>query len=193
MAGTDTDLSGLRVAFLVAPKGTEHVELMEPLEAVRQAGAKTVLVSTEKGPVQTNRHDTEPGETLQAELSSTDADADFFDAVVIPGGAVGSDKLRTDPKLVSFVRDFFEQDKPVAAICHAPWVLVEADEVKGRRLTSYPSLQTDVRNAGGDWVDEEVVVDGRLVTSRMPDDIPAFIDKTLQVIAAGRTDAAHGR
>lgn len=179
-----TDLTGKRVAFLVAEKGTEHVELVEPLMAVKNAGAETVLISSKRGSVETKRHDTEPGETLEAELGASEARTEEFDAVVVPGGAVGADKLRADEEVVAFVREFVEQGKPAAVICHAPWVLVEADVVRGRRLTSYPSLKTDVRNAGGNWVDEEVVIDGKLVTSRKPDDIPAFIEKTLEVIAS---------
>ncbi|NLG08464.1 MAG: type 1 glutamine amidotransferase [Deinococcales bacterium] len=180
-----TDLTGKRVAFLVAPKGTEHDELVKPLEAVREAGAEAVLVSSEAGPVTTNRHDLEPGETLEAQLGADGLNADEFDAVVIPGGTVGADKLRADARLVAFVRDLMAQRKPVAAICHGPWVLVEADAVRGRKLTSYHSLRTDVRNAGGDWVDQEVVVDQGLVTSRKPDDIPAFTRKVLEEIGEG--------
>lgn len=177
------NLKGKRVAFLVAPKGTEHDELVKPLEAVREAGAETVIVSSKAGAVKTNRKDLEPGEELQAEHGAEDVNARDFDAVVVPGGTVGADKLRLDDGLVAFVRDFFQQGKPVAAICHGPWVLVEADAVQGRKLTSYPSLQTDIRNAGGNWVNEEVVVDNGLITSRKPDDIPAFTRKLIEEVA----------
>jgi len=180
-----TELQGKRIAFLVAPKGTEHDELVQPMEAAKEAGAETVLVSSEAGTVTTNRKDLEPGEELRAELGSADVKADDFDAVVIPGGTVGADKLRADEKLVSFVRSFVEQGKPVASICHGPWVLVEAGVVDGRKVTSYPSLQTDIRNAGGNWVDQEVVVDNGLVTSRKPDDIPAFTRKMIEEVAEG--------
>lgn len=180
-----TDLQGKKIAFLVAPKGTEHDELVKPMEAAREAGAETVLVSSEAGTVKTNRKDLEPGEELQADLGSKDVQADDFDAVVVPGGTVGADKLRADEDLVAFVRSFVEQGKPVAAICHGPWVLVEAGVVDGRKVTSYPSLQTDIRNAGGNWVNEEVVVDNGMVTSRKPDDIPAFTQKMIEEIAEG--------
>lgn len=180
-----TDLQGKKIAFLVAPKGTEHDELVKPMEAAREAGAETVLVSSEAGTVKTNRKDLEPGEELQADLGSKDVQADDFDAVVVPGGTVGADKLRADEDLVAFVRSFVEQGKPVAAICHGPWVLVEASVVDGRKVTSYPSLQTDIRNAGGNWVNEEVVVDNGMVTSRKPDDIPAFTQKMIEEIAEG--------
>lgn len=186
-----TDLTGRRIAFLVAPVGTEHDELVKPLEAVREAGAEAVLVSSEAGKVKTNRKDLNPGEELEAELGASQADARDFDAVVIPGGTVGADKLRIDDGLVSFVRDFFEQGKPVASICHGPWVLVEADAVEGRKLTSYPSLETDIRNAGGNWVDQEVVVDQGLITSRKPDDIPAFTRKLIEEVAEGVHQGQH--
>lgn len=186
-----TDLQGKRIAFLVAPKGTDHDELSKPLEAVREAGAQPVLISSEAGSVKTYRKDLEPGEELEAELGSADLNAGDFDAVVIPGGTVGSDKLRLDADLVSFVRHFFEQGKPVAAICHGPWVLVEADVVSGRTLTSYPSLKTDIRNAGGEWIDQDVVVDQGLVTSRKPDDIPAFTRKLIEEVAEGVHGGQH--
>lgn len=179
------DLSGKRVAFLVAPKGTDHEELVQPMEAVKEAGAETVLVGSETGEVETKRKDTEPAGRLRTEMASSELEASEFDAVVVPGGTVGADKMRMDEEMVAFVREMVEQGKPVAAICHGPWVLVEADVVKGRQLTSYPSLRTDIRNAGGDWVDREVVVDRGLVTSRNPRDIPAFIEKLLEEVAEG--------
>ncbi len=180
-----TDLKGKRVAFLVAQKGTEHDELVKPMEAVKGAGAETVLISSEAGTVETRRKDLEPGERLEAQMGSSEATASDFDAVVVPGGTVGADRLRLDENLVKFVRGFFDEGKPVAAICHGPWVLVEAGVVEGRRLTSFPSLKTDLKNAGADWVDQEVVVDQGLVTSRKPDDIPAFVDKLLEEFAEG--------
>src|SRR5690606_12607290 len=160
------DLTGKHVAFLVADKGTEHIELVEPVRGVLEAGGETTLVSMKAGKVSTNNHDLEPGSDMEADLSFAEANASDYDAVVIPGGTVGADRLRADAEAVKFVKAFFEQSKPVASICHGPWVLVEAGVVEGRTLTSYPSLQTDIRNAGGEWVDQEVVVDKGLVTSR---------------------------
>ena len=152
-----TELQGKRIAFLVAPKGTEHDELVKPMEAAKEAGAETVLVSSEAGTVTTNRKDLEPGEELRAELGSADVKADDFDAVVIPGGTVGADKLRADEKLVSFVRSFVEQGKPVASICHGPQLLVETGALRGRRMTSYASVKTDMKNAGA--VEEDLDLD----------------------------------
>ncbi len=178
-------LTGKKVAFLVAEKGTEHAELVEPLRAVEEAGGEGVLISKRRGKVNTNNNDLEPGEEFTAALAFAEADSDDFDAVVIPGGTVGADNLRGDPDAVSFVAGFVAARKPVASICHGPWVLVEADAVAGRRLTSYPSLRTDIENAGGEWVDEEVVVDDGLVTSRRPDDLPAFSAKLVEEVAEG--------
>jgi protease I len=183
------DLTGKHVAILVAPKGTEHVELAEPRDAVERAGGRVSLVGVRRGEVQTVRHDLEPGETLTVDAAFSEVSADEFDAVVVPGGTVGADKLRANVEAVGFVRGFFEKGKPVAAICHGPWVLVEADVVRGRTLTSYPSLQTDIRNAGGTWVDREVNVDQGLVTSRKPDDLPAFTAKMVEEIAEGKHEA----
>lgn len=179
------DLTGKHVAFLVADKGTEHIELVEPVRGVLEAGGDTTLVSMKAGKVSTNNHDLEPGSEMEADVAFADASADDYDAVVIPGGTVGADHLRNDPEAVRFVKEFFEQGKPVASICHGPWVLVEAGVVDGRKLTSYPSLKTDIRNAGGDWVDKEVVVDQGLITSRKPADLPAFVDKLLEEIVEG--------
>jgi protease I len=166
------ELKGKRVAFL-ATDGVEQVELTEPRKAVEEAGAETALVSIESGEIQAFNH-LDPGEKIKVDLTTEGADAREFDALVLPGGVANPDRLRQDGNAVRFVKGFFDQDKPVGVICHGPWTLVEADVVKGRTLTSWPSLQTDLRNAGADWVDEEVHVDGRLVSSRKPDDLPSF-------------------
>jgi protease I len=166
-------LNGGRVAFLVAPEGTEQVELTEPWKAVEAAGGEPVLVSLETGKVQAYHH-LDKGDTFEVDQAVADADASAFLGLVLPGGVANPDALRMDSDAVAFVESFFTLDKPVAAICHAPWTLVEADVVRGRTLTSWPSLRTDLANAGATWVDEEVVVDGKLVTSRKPDDLPAF-------------------
>jgi len=171
-----TNLTGRTVAFLVATEGIEQVELTEPWQAVEDGGGTAVLLSTEAGKVQALNH-LDPADTFEVDTVVSDASVDDYDALVLPGGVANGDNLRMDEDAVAFVRDFMASDKPVAAICHAIWSLVEADAVSGRRLTSWPSLQTDVRNAGGEWVDEEVVVDGNLITSRKPDDIPAFNHK----------------
>jgi protease I len=179
-----TDLNGKKVAILVAEM-FEQVELIEPRKALENAGATTEIVSLEEGEVQGFDHydkaDAFPVERTVEEASPAD-----YDALLLPGGVGNPDNLRQDENAVSFVRGFFDQGKPVAAICHAPWALVEAGVVRGRKLTSFPSIQTDIRNAGGDWVDEEVVVDGNLVTSRQPDDIPAFNEKMIELFAEAR-------
>jgi protease I len=176
------DLNGKTIAFLVASEGIEQVELTEPWQAVEKAGGTPKLLAPESGSVQAFNH-LDKGDTFDVDQTVADADVASYDGLMLPGGVANPDALRTDEKAVGFVRSFIESGKPVAAICHAPWTLVEADVVRGRRLTSWPSLQTDIRNAGGDWVDEEVVVDGNLVTSRKPDDIPAFNDKMLTLFA----------
>jgi protease I len=178
------ELKGKRVAFLMANEGVEQVELTEPLEAVRKAGAEADLIATEAGRIQAFNH-LDKADTFEVDRTTAEVSADEYDGAVLPGGVANPDNLRTDEKGVEFLRSFFEAGKPVAAICHAPWMLVEADVVDGRTLTSYPSLQTDVRNAGGNWVNEECVVDSGLVTSRKPDDLPAFCAKLVEELAEG--------
>jgi protease I len=178
------ELKGKRVA-IVATDMVEQVELLEPRKALQEAGAQTEVVSIKPGEIQCFDH-YDKGDKIPVDHTIEEASADEYDALMLPGGVGNPDTLRMDENVVSFVRDFFEQGKPVAAICHAPWTLVEAGVVRGRRLTSWPSLQTDIRNAGGNWVDEEVVVDQGLVTSRKPDDIPAFNAKMLEEFAEGR-------
>jgi protease I len=186
------ELNGKKVAIL-ATDMFEQVELVEPRKAVEQAGAEVELVSLEAGEIQGFDH-YDKADTFPVDKTVGDVSADDYDALLLPGGIGNPDTLRTDPDAVGFVRDFFAQGKPVAAICHAPWTLVEADVVRGRKLTSYASVKTDVRNAGGNWVDEEVVVDNGLVTSRSPKDLPAFCAKVVeefaevrQVVHAGAT------
>jgi deglycase len=177
-------LSGRRIAFLVAPEGAEQIELTEPWKAVESEGAKPELVSTETGEVQAFNH-LDKADTFPVDRTVGDADAADYDGLVLPGGVANPDFLRMDEDAVAFVRAFFEQAKPVAAICHAPWTLVEADVVRGRTITSYPSLKTDLRNAGATWVDEEVVVDEGLVSSRRPDDLEAFCAKLIEEFCEG--------
>lgn len=166
------------IAFLVAAEGIEEVELTEPWKMMERAGHVPVLISPDGGTVQLFRH-LEASETRPVDVVVADASVDDYAALVLPGGVANPDALRTDERAVAFVRDFVASGKPVAAICHAPWTLVEADCVRGKRLTSWPSLQTDIRNAGGEWVDEQVVVDGNLITSRKPDDLAAFNEQLL--------------
>jgi protease I len=180
---TSTQLQGRTVAFLVASEGIEQVELTGPWQAVEQAGGTPRLLSPEAGSVQAFNH-LDKADTFEVDQTVADADPSSYDALVLPGGVANPDALRTDKGAVDFIRAFVESGKPVAAICHAPWSLIEADVVRDRTLTSWPSLQTDIRNAGGTWVDEEVVVDGNLVTSRKPDDIPAFVAKLTDLVAS---------
>ncbi len=187
MAG---QLEGKRVAFLFT-EGVEQVELTKPLEAVREAGGTPELISLETGSVQMFNH-LDKGDTIEAEKAVSDADPSNYDALVVPGGVANPDALRMDDAAVTFVRSFFEQDQPAAIICHGPWLLVEADVARGRTVTSWPSLQTDLRNAGATWVHEEVVVDNGLVTSRKPDDLPAFCEKLVEEFAEGKHEQHVG-
>jgi protease I len=177
-------LQGTRVAFL-ATDMVEQVELTEPWNAVVAEGAEPELISLEEGEIQGFNH-YDKADTFKVDRTVEEARADDYDALVIPGGVGNPDTMRTDENAVQLVRDFFEQGKPVGVICHGPWMLVEAGVVRGRKVTSWPSLQTDMRNAGGNWVDEEVVTDQGLVTSRKPDDIPAFNAKIIEEFAEGR-------
>jgi protease I len=182
-----SELDGKTIAFLVAPDGAEQIELTEPWEAIKQAGGTPQLISTKAGQVQARNHldrgDTFPVDGVVGEVSTDD-----YDALLMPGGVASPDHLRMNADAVAFTRAFFEVGKPVAAICHAPWTIVEAGTVESRTLTSYPSLRTDIRNAGGSWVDEEVVVDSEgsntLVTSRGPDDLKAFCQEAVAAFAA---------
>lgn len=167
-------LHGRRIGFLVANEGIEQVELTEPWKAVTEAGGNPVLIAPDAGKVQAMNH-LEMADTFPVDEMTRAANPEDYDALVLPGGVANPDALRQDASALEIVKAVFEADKPVAAICHAPWTLIEAGVVDGRTLTSYPSLRTDVENAGGTWVDEEVVVDGKLITSRKPDDLPAFI------------------
>ena len=176
------ELRGKRIAVLVANEGVEEVELTEPMAALREAGAETELLAPEAGEVQAFDH-LDKGETFKVDRTVADADADDYDGLVLPGGVANPDQLRTREEAVEFVRAFFDAGKPVGAICHAPWTLVEAGVLGGRTVTSWPSLETDLRNAGAEWVDEEVHVDQGLVTSRKPDDLPAFNAKIVEEFA----------
>lgn len=179
---TDPSLTGKTIAIL-ATDGFEQIELTKPVEAVKAAGAKTVIVSLESGDIQGfNHHD--KGDRTSVDLTVADADASAFDGLLLPGGVISPDALRTSEAAVGFVRAFGDAGKPIAAICHGPWTLIDAGLVEGRRMTSWPSLKTDLANAGAHWVVEEVVVDQGLITSRKPDDIPAFCHAAIMAFAA---------
>jgi protease I len=180
----DQKLQGKRVAIIAADM-VERVELIEPRKALQEAGAETELVSLKPGTIKTFNH-FDPAESEQVDKAVEEVDASDYDALMIPGGVGNPDQLRGDENMVAFVREFFEQGKPVAAICHAPWVLIDAGVVRGRTMTSWPTVGTDLRNAGATWVDKEVVVDGGLVTSRKPDDIPAFNKKMIEEFVEGK-------
>lgn len=188
MAGA---LDGRRVA-IVAADGVERVELEKPRQALDDAGATTVVVSLAPGEIQARDNDLEDAGTFPVDRLVGDVAVDDFDALLLPGGTVNPDKLRMEPAAVRFVRDFVGSGKPVASICHGPWTLLEADVVRGRRLTSWPSVRTDLRNAGAEVVDEEVVTDGTLTTSRSPDDLPAFCERIVQEFARGPQPADAG-
>ncbi|HWL43518.1 MAG TPA: type 1 glutamine amidotransferase domain-containing protein [Ilumatobacter sp.] len=190
---TDTaDLTGKRVAFLVANDGVEQVELTDPWDAVTSRGAEARLIAPEQGTVQGRQH-LDRGDTFKADQALGDADAEQFDMLVLPGGVASPDELRTEPAATALVRAFVEAGKPIAAICHAPWTLVEADVLDGRRLTSWPSLRTDIVNAGGAWLDEEVVTceggANLLITSRKPDDLPAFCKQLIATLAGAPAES----
>jgi len=179
-------LMGKTVAIL-ATEGFEQVELEQPKEALENAGAKTVVIAPEAGTKDgkiKGWDKTKWGDTVKVDMPLSEADASDFDMLVLPGGVMNPDKLRMEPDAVSLVKEFVAQGKPVAAICHGPWLLIEADVVRGNTMTSWPSLQTDLRNAGVNWVDEEVVEDDGLITSRKPEDIPAFSRKLIEVLEA---------
>jgi protease I len=181
------ELDGKRIAFFAAPEGVEQVELTTPWNRLDEAGATLELISLEPGQVQMFNH-LDRGDTFTIDRTIDEVDAAEFDGLVLPGGVANPDLARQDPRAVAFVRAFFEAGKPVAAICHAPWLLVEADVVRDRTVTSWPSLRTDLQNAGATWVDQEVVVDAGLVTSRKPDDLDAFCSKAIEEFAEGEHD-----
>ncbi|PKQ32251.1 MAG: peptidase C56 [Actinobacteria bacterium HGW-Actinobacteria-2] len=179
-----SDLTGKKVAFLLK-RGVEQPELTEPWAVLEAAGAQPVLVSEEHGTITALIGDWDRGDDFAVDLTLDEADPADFDALVLPGGTLNSDKIRTNPKAIAFVRAFVEADKPVASICHGPWILIEADAVAGRKITSTTRISTDLKNAGADWTDAEVVVDGKLVTSRSPRDLPAFNAALVEAVARG--------
>jgi protease I len=180
----DGTLQGLKVAIL-ATDGFEQVELTEPRKALEEAGAETRVVSPKEGELRGWKF-TDWGQTVAVDAALDEARPDEFDSLMLPGGVINPDKLRMEPKAVEFVKAFFEAGKPVAAICHGPWMIVEADKARGRRMTSWPSIRTDLKNAGANVVDQEAVVDGNMVTSRKPDDIPAFNREMIKLFATAR-------
>jgi protease I len=182
-------LSGRKIA-IIATDGVEQVELEQPREAVEQAGAETELLSLEGGEIQAMNGDIEPADKFTVDKTIGDASADDYAGLILPGGTVNADRLRADDDVIAFVQEFFKSGKPVGVICHGPWTLVEADLVRGRTLTSYPSIRTDIRNAGGEVVDAEVVVDQGLVSSRNPDDLPAFCAKIVEEFAESKHQVA---
>jgi protease I len=187
---TNQRLEGLKIAIL-ATDGFEQSELMEPRKALREAGADTEIIAPKSGKLRGWNH-TDWGEEVAVDQALSDADPKDYDALVLPGGVMNPDHLRMQPQAVAFVKAFVEADKPIAAICHGPWTLIEAGAVRGHRMTSWPSLKTDLRNAGAEWVDEEVVVDGRIVTSRKPDDLPAFNREIIELFSQARPELRSG-
>jgi protease I len=185
----EQNLEGKTIAIL-ATEGVEQVELTEPRKALEQAGATTELISLQSGAVQAMNH-IDKGDMIPVDRTVEQVDAESYDGLLLPGGALNPDNLRQNEQAVHFVRAFYDTGKPIAAICHAPWILVEADVVRGLTMTSWPSLQTDIRNAGGTWVDQEVVSDSGIVTSRKPDDIPAFSKKMIEGLQDGRHERSH--
>ncbi|MET0276190.1 MAG: type 1 glutamine amidotransferase domain-containing protein [Acidimicrobiia bacterium] len=183
MPDRTNELAGKKIAFLVANEGVEEAELTTPWDAVTAAGGTAELIATSEGTVQCFRH-LDKARTVAVDHAVGDVAAADYDALVLPGGVANADELRTDHHAVKFVRDFFTADKPTAVICHGPWILAEAGVLEGRTLTSWPSLKTDLHNAGANWVDEEVRVDGSLVSSRKPDDLPAFCREAIRAFAA---------
>jgi protease I len=183
------NLNSKKIA-IIATDGVEQVELVKPREAVEKAGGKAELLSLETGQIQAMNSDINPADKFDVDKAIGDASPDDYDGLILPGGTVNADRLRTSDDVVSFVQKIFKDGKPAGVICHGPWTLVEADLVRDRTLTSWPSLQTDIRNAGGNWVDEEVVVDQGLVTSRKPDDLPAFCAKIVEEFAEGKHEVA---
>ena len=179
------DLSGRTIAIL-ATDGVEQVELEQPRQAVQEAGARTELISIDDGEIQAMNQDIEPGDTFGVDRRVSDVSVDDYDALILPGGTCNPDRLRMDSDAVAFVRDFVSSGKPVGVICHGPWSLVEADVVRGRRITSFPSMRTDLRNAGAEVVDEEVVIDDNIISSRQPDDLPAFCETIVREFASVR-------
>jgi protease I len=179
----DAKLQGKRVAVL-ATDGFEQAELEKPVQALKDAGAEVEVVAPHGGQIQGFRHH-DKGDSVRVDRELAQAQADDYDAIVLPGGVINPDQLRLEPKAIDFIRSFARSSKPIAAICHGPWTLINAEAVEGRRMTSWPSLQADLRNAGAEWVDEEVVVDQGLVTSRKPDDLPAFCAKMIEEFAEG--------
>jgi len=177
-------LSGKKVAILAAD-GVERVELEDPRAAVVSAGADTELLSVHDGEIQSMDHDIEPAKTVRVDRNVADASAEDYDALILPGGVVNPDRLRINADAIKFIKDFFASGKPIGVICHGPWSLVEADVVRGRTLTSWPSVRTDIRNAGGNVVDEQVVTDRNLTSSRWPDDLPAFCERIVHEFATG--------
>jgi len=182
-------LANKKIAFVVANEGIEQIELTRPWDAVVEAGGTPVLIAPEAGSAQAMNH-LDKGDEFPVDATFADVSPEDFDAIVLPGGVANPDRLRTDATAVAWVRDFVESGRPTAVICHAPWTLVEAGVVRGRRITSWPSLQTDIRNAGGNWVDEQVVVDGNLITSRKPDDLDAFCAAFVEAAADARASSA---